>query len=227
MVPSSNHGDKGVLNCILKGNRLLTSECPSKPRPRHIQCPASTGAAPLVTTLVPNWVRRVSEVPDQQLDSFSCHGWRRCCSPSPRPAPTAISAPHIPEQESTTALTGVTRMCLAGRGRILTLVLWFLTHGHCASAVKSLPAPTHLATASGEGRAGCTSSADPGREMAGGPCARKGPAKCPLQCSAAAPRDRGAPQGLSTLPAKTVPCPRLHTVTVRLGAGRGPASPGH
>lgn len=64
---------------------------------------------------------------------------------------------------------------------------------------------------------------DPSREMAGGPHARRAPLNFPPpQDCAAAPRDGEAPQEPTPLPADIIPCPSVHTVTVRPGAGCGP-----
>lgn len=122
------------------------------------------------------------------------------------------------------ALAELAGSFLAGRGvsYLAFLFFFFLAWVHYVIAVRSLLAPAYLATLSGEGRAGCTSSADPGRELARDPDARKGPAKHPPQPCAAAPRDGGAPQGPAPLPGEIVPRPSLHKVTLRLGAGQGP-----
>lgn len=71
--PTSNHGDKGVLNSVLKGDRLLISEHTLNPDRGTSNAQPAQGLL-LWLPLVPNWVRTVSEVPDQQLDRFSCHG---------------------------------------------------------------------------------------------------------------------------------------------------------
>lgn len=71
--PTSNLGDEGVLNSILKGDRLLISECSLSPDRGTSNAQPAQGLL-LWLPLVSNWVRRVSEVPDQQLGRCFCLG---------------------------------------------------------------------------------------------------------------------------------------------------------
>lgn len=116
-------------------------------------------------------------MPGQQPGSFWAAAAKGGTAVSPNDVSSITSSrivllpeQRIPEEESITALFMV--VCGAGRGGGggVTSPYFFLAWVHYATAVKSLPAPMHLAMVSGEGRASPQAQQIPAETWPVSPC---------------------------------------------------------